>query len=899
MKPIRLSICGWGPYKGKQEIDFTGLDRRGLFLITGPTGAGKTTVFDAITYALYGGMSGGMREKGSVRSDFAAADMPTYVELVMTHDGREYTIRRNPEYLRPRKRKIGTARQENADSRNDMVSQTEMTSQETLTREKERAVFTEPDGRKIEGSSEVTRRVQELLRLDYRQFKQLSMIAQGEFARLLTAPPTEKTKIFREIFGTDLYEQIAAALKGKAAGLYKQVMECRHKMDEDIDILGNGQLFIEEEANQRWQQLTESGSYYYEGIIEFLQIQAGVCRKDFREVQKRFAACESQVRKLTERAAKVQRAQSLFDRLETERQRKTELAQKKMEMKQAQTLLARQEAAAALKAEEMQKQAARKQAGFLEKQVREAEEEILSLKRQKDSGAWQYENRDRIKAVYQLESQVRELSGQYKELAEGFEKEKEELCKLQKRYLKAEQEEEKEKRVYEQADKSYRHGIAGILSERLVEGAPCPVCGSLHHPSPAEKEEGVPDEDKVKELKAVFEQKQQYRIELHGKTASCASKAGETAARLEECSSQKEEQEKVLLKEKEPFRDYVGKYDVAEFLEQIREYEHVAAILEEKGSMLKRQKKELEEQKQRAADLEEGWKQKLLTAGFQKEAGYQQALTDPESVQQLRQRIQNYQRECHANKEMLDHLGKETKNLKKEDLQEIQGRLENENTQRRRLLSAQMECGNRLQSVEKGLDSLKEKQSQLALLMDRYSMLKDLDNAANGNNKKRLVFEQYVLASYFEDILQAANIRLHLMSGGRYELKRMQHVSDGRSKDNLEIEVMDYYTGKYRSVRTLSGGESFKASLALALGMSDVVQAGSGGIRVEALFIDEGFGSLDGESLEQACLTLQTLVEKDRLIGIISHVPELAEKIESQIRIRKTNAGSSIEVMVS
>ena len=183
--------------------------------------------------------------------------------------------------------------------------------------------------------------------------------------------------------------------------------------------------------------------------------------------------------------------------------------------------------------------------------------------------------------------------------------------------------------------------------------------------------------------------------------------------------------------------------------------------------------------------------------------------------------------------------------------------------------------------------------------MKKYSLLKDLDDAANGNNKKRLVFEQYVLASYFEEILKAANIRLHLMSGGRYELRRMQQVSDGRSKDNLEIEVMDYYTGKYRSVKTLSGGESFKASLALALGMSDVVQAGSGGIRVETLFIDEGFGSLDEESLEQACLTLQTLVEKDRLIGIISHVPELAEKIENQIRICKTNAGSSIEVMVS
>lgn len=182
--------------------------------------------------------------------------------------------------------------------------------------------------------------------------------------------------------------------------------------------------------------------------------------------------------------------------------------------------------------------------------------------------------------------------------------------------------------------------------------------------------------------------------------------------------------------------------------------------------------------------------------------------------------------------------------------------------------------------------------------MEQYSLYKRLDDAANGNNKKRLVFEQYVLAAYFEEILMAANLRLETMSGGRYRLRRVQEVGDGRSKDSLDMEVMDYYTGKYRSVKTLSGGESFKASLALALGMSDVIQAGSGGIRVETLFVDEGFGSLDGESLEQACETLESLVEKDRLIGLISHVPELSEKISSQIRIYKTNAGSRAEVVV-
>ena len=874
MKPIRLIICGWGPYRGKQEIDFTALDRRGLFLIAGPTGAGKTTIFDALTYALYGNMSGEMREKNSVRSDFADVDTPTYVELVMTHGGGEYKIYRNPEYLRPRKRAEG------------------------FTKEKEKAVLTEPDGTILQGSSEVTRRIQELLRLDYRQFKQLSMIAQGEFARLLSAPPTEKTRIFREIFGTDLYEKMAVTLKGKASAAYRQVMECRHKMDEDIDLITRDCAF-EQEQDRKWQELISTGSYYYEGIIDFLKAEAADSRKSWESSLKAHAKKEEEVQLCAGRLAKAQRVQSLFEKLEKETEKRSRLKEQEGEMEEAERKLRVQEAAAGLQADEQRVKTAEEYTDRLEKLIAEAKKEIAELSGQKSREESFYQKRDEIKAAYEIENNRRNVIGQLRKLQAACTDTEEELCKLQEAYLSAEQEEEKKKIVFEQAQKTYRHCIAGILGEELSEGIPCPVCGSVHHPNPAGRDQAVPDEKQVRNLKSIYEEKQKIRIELHGKTAACAAKREEIRKQIEELAYETDRLDNMQSKITASARSYAAENPEEQFSEQLAGYEKRLAVLSEKEKKLKEQEEELAGKRESCQELLKAFTDQRRKAGFKREEDYKKALVSEQERRMLRERIQEYRQNCRANEELVRHLEEETANTQREDGSMLEGLLKELNEQKGRLFEEQMKLGNRVRSVEMGLQSLKEKRELLVQWMADYSLLKDLDDAANGNNKKRLVFEQYVLASYFEHILSAANIRLRMMSGGRYELRRVSQVSDGRSKDNLEIEVLDYYTGKYRSVKTLSGGESFKASLALALGMSDVVQATSGGIRVEALFIDEGFGSLDGESVEQACLTLQSLVEKDRLIGIISHVPELAEKIESQVLIHKTSTGSSIEVMVS
>lgn len=866
MKPVRLTLCGWGPYKGKQEIDFTGFNERGLFLIAGPTGAGKTTVFDAITYALYGNMSGGLREKNSVRSDFASPDTPTYVELVMTHEGKTYTIYRNPEYMRPGKRKAAKA----------------------FTKEKENALLTEADGKVTTGSSEVSRRIQELLKLDYRQFKQLSMIAQGEFARLLSAPSSEKTRIFREIFGTDLYGKIEALLKRKAGDVYKQVMECRHKMDEDIDMLLREGI-----------SLNDPGSHYYEETIKLLKEEKKQLRQQCQTSREAYTEKEQQVQMLTGQMAEYERVRRLFEKLEKERERRKILLQKEEEMQERELLLKTQERAASLREEEIRLLAAAERTNALERELVISRGEMQELERQSDVEAPVFEAQEEISAAYEDERNWVEADSQFVRQSQKCEEKEKELCKLQKAYLEAERAEEEARYLYEQTDRAYRHGMAGILAESLEAGMPCPVCGSVVHPHPAVAGDSLPTEEQVKSRKEEYEEKQKVRVEFHGKTMACVAEREELKRQVQVSGEKRQKLEESRTIRKPFVRDYLAAHSEDEFAEQIRQYQLRKAVLREKKKMLDKRTEETAFARANQEELKAGFKNSLRKAGFSSMEEYQKVRKEDKEILALRSEIESYRKDCHLNSEMLTHLQEETGRAKCPDAQVLKEQLWQAQQERKVLFDEQIILENRQKSVERGLASLKAKHRQLTALMENYSLLKDLDDAANGNNKKRLVFEQYVLAACFEDILAAANIRLRLMSSGRYELKRVEQISDGRSKDNLEIQVMDYYTGKHRSVKTLSGGEAFKASLALALGMSDVVQSASGGLKVEALFIDEGFGSLDSESIEQACLTLQSLVEKNRLIGIISHVPELAEKIGNQIQICKTNAGSTALVMLS
>lgn len=784
MRPRHLTLCGWGPYKEAEEVDFTAFDSKGIFLITGATGAGKTTIFDAISYALYGALSGSERDKerGSVRSDFADGSTPTFVELVMEHKEKTYRIRRNPEYLRPKKRggEMG------------------------LTKEKENAILFYPDGRILEGVKEVNAAVRELLVLDYQHFKKISMIAQGEFARLLVAPPREKTQIFREIFDTGIYERFTQNLGAKARAAYAVIMEQRHKLEEDVRLLAVGleKSGWSAELQQRFLELIAAESWDDGELCLCLEEMEAQAKEKLEESRKRCERAEKRAEKLT----------AELGRLEEENRRIAQLLQAEQEWERLGG-----EAPVYEKKQERYHRAMN--AGWVES----AEETMRQLERRLVRNK---EERDRLLLCEVEACKARLKKGQEDYLA------RERLCA-------------EAKAAYETAEHRRRLDAIGLAAELLEEGKSCPVCGSLSHPAPAAVSVDMISEAELKKLKKERENQEKELLRLHGVAASEKAKldsALEQADRLAEAQ------------------------------------------------------KSLEEEFSAACEV---FEKTLKEYGFSDRESFRTSKLDGCDRERLRKELEDYRAKCAAAEELYRHLQENVKGRTPADLTEKKEMLAAEKEKKEAASTEQRLWERHFLEVKKTRRLMADKLECVEEQKKQYGYIKDLENLASGNNTARLVFEQYVLAGYFEEILRAANLRFSKMTGGRYEMSRVPQVGDGRVKDNLEIQVLDFYTGKYRSVRTLSGGESFKASLALALGMSDVIQSINGGIRVDTLFVDEGFGALDEESLDQACDTLMGLVEKKHMIGIISHVPELRERIENQLIIEKTGSGSRIRCSLS
>lgn len=877
MKPMRLEISGWGPYKDVEVIDFTALNERGLFLITGPTGAGKTTIFDAVSFAIYGNMSGQTREKNSVRSDFSGQDTKTYVELTMQHKGERYKIYRNPEYLRPKKRKTG---------------------KEDYTKEKENAVLTLPDGSCLEGSLEVTKKMQEILCFDYRQFKQISMIAQGEFVKLLTETPAEKMKIFRELFGTEELEKFTSALKTKANRLYKEVMEYRHRMDEDVNLL--------HEKREEWLQLIQKEDRNYEEIFLFLE----QLKKEYKEesllAKQECEKAEKEEKKRTKQLSDIRLTNEKLEMLAKKKEQLSALKEKREEYKEKE-----KEAAGIQKAQLVEP--AYIHLKNIEEQLEKQEEKQRKLQQEKEriyqelkENTLFYEKKDLLFSYMETVTEEKQRKEERKEYDAALREKRQEQTRLKEEYLEAEEKARQAREQLEEAEEAYRRSAVGIVAKMLKREEPCPVCGSKEHPRPAQTGGEAIDGKQLKSLRKKYETLQENMLKVHEKVLGIQAEERTLLTRLnegltcgEELEQRKSVQEKQIREgnEKEIQIWLASKPEEQrrKLEKELEKYQKNKALLAEKEENERNAGAEITQLSSQRTELFAAYKQALLKQEIEKESLFLTLLKRKEEGSALLAECAKYKEQTVSLTDLVNHLKEEVKGKKQANARELEIRLQECGEKRKEASDRQMKQGQKLLEVQKIAHMLKEKQERMNTLSKEYGIVRDLDNLASGNNAKRLVFEQYVLAVYFEQILEAANLRFSKMTAGRYEMFRSEEVTDGRSKDSLEIKVLDQYTGKARSVKTLSGGEMFKASLSLALGLSDVIGRNNGGIRVETLFIDEGFGALDNESLDQACETLISLVEKDRLIGIISHVPELRERIDGQIVVKKTNSGSKIE----
>lgn len=855
-------------------------------MITGATGAGKTTLFDAISYALYGALSGEVRDKerSSVRSDFATVETPTYVELEMTHAGKEYRIFRNPEYMRLKK---------NASKGNP------------YTKEKENAVLYLPGGEVVEGVKEVNAYIRELLALDYNQFKQLSMIAQGEFARLLTAAPKDKTKIFREIFRTGIYERFTANLASGAKKAYVLMMEQKNKLEEDLRLLATSVQNADMDESIGDAFLTQVNAEYpnYEQIGKSLEtLETGIGEK--KELfQKAFAKAEKEIEKRNATLIQKKEENKRIIELQKAIEKEKELEEQKEEYQEKSLLYQKAVNAGWVEASEVNCKQVQERLKTVVKEKEEVSEAIekdkLAVENLKDF----WTHREECKVII-------EHLARYEVLAENIAKQKkmqeqllQQLAQGRALYLEKETDSLKAKQSYEDALRMQKYAAIGVAASMLEAGKPCPVCGSTEHPEPAKKTEGILSDKEIEELKLVYEVKEEESKKCHAQVVMLQTKEEELSKRLEEETGEAQVLKETLEQVDRPVCITFLKMpaDVAR-----REWQNRYGDMQRLQTLVEQRTERIEKLTNQLTDLE---KEKLLARGkfenllvqygFSGEEEYYHASLKKENRDALEKELEQYQRSVNATKDMIAHLKQIVKSGELFDVGELEQEISQAKYDKERILKNLKyweQLGNELKRTRK---LFVQKQEKIEEQQREYGRIKELENIASGNNKKKLVFEQYVLAGYFEQILLAANIRFRKMTLGRYEMYRTGEVGDGRVKDNLEIEVMDYYTGKARSVRTLSGGESFKASLSLALGLSDIIQAMNGGIKVDTLFIDEGFGALDSESLDQACETLMGLVESERLIGIISHVPELKERIDKQIVIEKTGSGSSLKVVVN
>lgn len=905
MRPVYIRMSAFGPYAGIQELNMEELGAGGLYLITGDTGAGKTTIFDAITFALYGEASGDSREAGMLRSKYADPSVPTEVELTFIYGGKTYKVCRNPEYERPTKRGTG------------------------MTMQKAEAELIYPDGRVVTKPKDVTAAVTEIMGVNREQFCQIAMIAQGKFRDLIEKGTTERQKIFREIFRTAPYQQVQDILKGKYRALERECETLRESVKQYIQgILWNKDASEETPVEEVMELLTEQNKADQEiqaGLFEELQQKEQVLQKIRSELerdrerkkrQKLYLELQDKRQEQQEQLVEVRRRYQGEQEKGPERQRIGD------EISRLESLMPQYLHLEELKKNERADQDEREKLSGKQRQY-EAKQEELKGKIQEGREAGESladapEEYQKLLFESEKHQKYMERLQNLSKVILQYEKLQQDLLVKQREYQTERDKVRKKEMDYHAKNQAFLDEQAGILAQTLVEDQPCPVCGSIHHPAPAEQNPGAPSKD---ELELLQQELEQCRVreaeasrkagELLGNVQSRAESIKREAEGLEltgtleemkhqlaNLQKQGQTTEKQLQQEKGLASEKVKQKDMWNRLlpEQEKALEKVTEELQQI-----RERQAAVESKQKAAGEEIQRLTGVLPYPGQKEAQekhielVQKQNEMKRQLEQAEKAVQTAEVEIAGTEGRLKELRQQLEEAVEADTEALRQKQAEIETEKAACEERGKELHHRIQNNQSVLKNLQNRSKELVEKEKQYTMVRSLAVTALGNipGKEKIMLETYVQMAYFDRIIARANTRLMVMTGGQYEMKRRRGSSNLRSQSGLELDVIDHYNGSERSIRTLSGGESFQASLSLALGLADEIQASAGGIRLDTMFVDEGFGSLDSESLEQAVQALAGLAESKRLVGIISHVDELKNRIDRQIVVKKERSGGS------
>ncbi len=875
MRPLYLEIKAFGPFAGTERIDFTRLGERGIFLVTGDTGAGKTSIFDAITFALYGNVSGGKNYKDpkSLRSDYAPGEEDTYVLFRFEHLGYEYEIRRNPRYSRKSKRGEG------------MIEETPKAS-----------LLEKRTGDICEGNEAVNRRIAEIIGLSETQFSQTVLIAQGKFREILTATSPEREAIFSRIFGAEQYGILSEMMKENKMTLRDEMSLKMQQYQNYAEIRR-----IDEEEKEAFSGCFTTIHGYaeaadmLEGHDSRLLAHMSVLEKDSLSLEKEEAQVINEL-------SDIRNSNRLLDDMDLAEKKKAELKARQQEMDELRKHVSMLSSCKEIKPKadrvaEMEKSIASRMKAM--KQYEKALAETLD--KGKELQAKLKENQEKLGTVPERRERLTKIEQAIPLLEEGG-KVLESLEKGKSKIGGLLAEKENRENRYSELYHRFILSQAGIMATDLEEGKPCPVCGSLHHPKPAGLADDQPKEADVrkaeKEKDTATKAVNDKLAEINNDEKNIGAVKEKlllltgTEVDLEKASSYADRYRK-QMQEIKAFIE-AAENDNKELVRAVSENSQTEAgyrsMISKEAEEIDRLSTELDADRRKVEEM-------LASAGIPDMEAYN-ALTDGlKLLDREKEDLRRYETEVEVNERNHEDLLAKTRGLKRQSDELLSSRLDKIRDDRKDIQAELIRAGDDVRVNMDVISRIRKLGEGTLKLMEEISEYEDLQDTLSGNltGRQKISFKAYVLGFYFSRVIAAANVRLERMSRGRYTLrKRTETQLIARS--GLDLEVFDADTGKTRDVKTLSGGESFLASLSLALGFSDTVQNRSGGVRLETLFIDEGFGTLDEESLGNAIDILSELADDNILVGIISHVTRLKEIIDRKIIVERQNRGSHISV---